>query len=913
MAVKRENDAIQYIKNPEEKVKLAAVKQNGNAIQYIKPTDDDSWLRIQLVAVQQHGWAIRFIKNPKEEVQLAAVRQTGYAIHFIIKNGITPSEDVQIAAVKGGYPISDLIKNGITPSEEVKRAADEIIINEGYKEANTEFTTASNDKSEVDKVIAQYRELVDRNQIKGDEKNIDWWRKQGWNKFKEFVSSKSTEKSITQVKRSKNTGDSHTIAENDTWLIVVPLDKDASCFHGKNTNWCTTKPFQPDFEKYFYDDEATLIYCLNKKTGDKWAISGHSFFLVGNRFHTNAEYFDKNDKKMTKEQFDSQTGLNSDDLIKKAHGTEIDTKAQINREKYKAAIRKIKEFLNTKPKERNSEIEKLLFYTKSNLIFNYMEKIGPRDDYPIQLQLIAVKQNGDAIQFIENPKEAVQLAAVKQDGYAIQYIKPTDDDSWLRVQLAAVQKDGWAINYIKNPKEEVQLAAVRQTGSAIRFIIKNGITPSEDVQIAAVKGGYPINDLTKNGITPSAAVRRAADEIIINEGYKEANTEFTTASNDKAEVDKIIAQYRELVDRNQVKGDEKNIDWWRKQGWDKFKEFVSSKSTEKSITQVKRSKNEGDSHTIAENGTWLIVVPLDKDASCFHGKNTDWCTAKPFASFFEKYFYKDEVTLIYCLNKKTGDKWAIAGHKKLEGEAEYFDKNDKSLTKEQFDTQTGLNSDDLIKKALGTEIDTKAQINREKYKAAISKIKEFLKSKPTERNEEIEKLLFYTKSELVINYMREIGKRDDYPIPLQMMAVNQHGYVIRYIVNPKESVQLAAVNQKVNAIQFIENPKESVQLAAVQQNGWAIEYIENPEEPVQLAAVQQNGWAIAYIENPEEPVQLAAVQQDGRAIHFIIKNGITPSEDVQIAAVKGRYPINDLTKNGITPSEAVRRAADANR
>jgi hypothetical protein len=40
---------------------------------------------------------------------------------------------------------------------------------------------------------------------------------------------------------------------------------------------------------------------------------------------------------------------------------------------------------------------------------------------------------------------------------------------------------------------------------------------------------------------------------IINEGYKEATAEFTTASNDKAEVDKVIAQYRELVDRNQVK------------------------------------------------------------------------------------------------------------------------------------------------------------------------------------------------------------------------------------------------------------------------------------------------------------------------------------------------------------------------
>jgi hypothetical protein len=345
------------------------------------------------------------------------------------------------------------------------------IINEGYKEANTEFTTASNDKSEVDKVIAQYRELVDRNQVKGDEKNIDWWRKQGWEKFKDFVDKKSQEKSITQVKRSKNTGDSHTIAENGTWLIVVPLDKDASCFHGKNTNWCTSKPFQMNFEEYFYKDEVTLIYCLNKKTGDKWAITGHKMAIF-------TSYFDKNDDTLTKEQFDAQTGLKSDDLIKKALGTEVANKAQTNREKYKANIRTIQEFLNSNPRDRNTEIEKLLFYTKSELIIHYMAKFSPRDDYPIPLQMIAVQKNSSAIQFIENPKESVQLAAVQQNGNAIYYIKPTDDDSWLRVQLAAVQQNGNAIQFIENPKEEVQIAAVQQNGWAIKHI-KN---PSEAVR-----------------------------------------------------------------------------------------------------------------------------------------------------------------------------------------------------------------------------------------------------------------------------------------------------------------------------------------------------------------------------------------------------------------------------------------------
>jgi hypothetical protein len=296
---------------------------------------------------------------------------------------------------------------------------------------------------------------------------------------------------------------------------------------------------------------------------------------------------------------------------------------------------------------------------------------------------------------------------------------------------------------------------------------------------------------------------------IIFEGYKEAQIEFSAVSGPNT-AKEFIDAYRDLVNRNQVQGEERNIDWWRKQGWDRFKDFVEKKSQEKSITQVKRSKDAGESHTLMENDNWLIVIPLDKDASCFHGKDTDWCTTKPFQSYFERYFYDRDVTLIYCLNKKTGNKWAIAGHKKLDGNAEYFDKNDKLLTKEQFDTQTGLNSDDLLKKALGTEIDTKAQTNRKKYQAAIGKIKEFLDTKPKERNIYIEKLLFYTKSLYIIVYMDSIGKRDDYPIQLQLVAVNQLVRALQFIENPKESVQLAAVNQHINALQFIKNPSEEV-------------------------------------------------------------------------------------------------------
>ena len=83
----------------------------------------------------------------------------------------------------------------------------------------------------------------------------------------------------------------------------------------------------------------------------------------------------------------------------------------------------------------------------------------------LENQLHAVKQDGFAIQFIDNPSEEVMLHAVKQDGWAIQFIHNPSED----VMLHAVKQDGFAIRFIKNPSEDVMLHAVKQNKEAIQF------------------------------------------------------------------------------------------------------------------------------------------------------------------------------------------------------------------------------------------------------------------------------------------------------------------------------------------------------------------------------------------------------------------------------------------------------------
>ncbi len=85
----------------------------------------------------------------------------------------------------------------------------------------------------------------------------------------------------------------------------------------------------------------------------------------------------------------------------------------------------------------------------------------------------------------------------------------------------------------------------------------------------------------------------------------------------------------------------------------------------------------------------------------------------------------------------------------------------------------------------------------------------------------------------------------------------------------------------------IDNPSEKLQLAAIRENAWAIKYIKKPSKEAQLAAVKQNGEIIGEIDNPSKEIQLAAVKQNGNAIYYIKK----PSEEVQLAHASCFMPV----------------------
>ena len=69
-----------------------------------------------------------------------------------------------------------------------------------------------------------------------------------------------------------------------------------------------------------------------------------------------------------------------------------------------------------------------------------------------EAKLEAIKQNGYAIRYIDNPSEEIQLKVVRQNGYTISCIKNPSE----QVQLEAIRQDGCAIEYINNPSSYIK-------------------------------------------------------------------------------------------------------------------------------------------------------------------------------------------------------------------------------------------------------------------------------------------------------------------------------------------------------------------------------------------------------------------------------------------------------------------------
>ena len=172
-------------------------------------------------------------------------------------------------------------------------------LEEDYKTSEKRFLDQGADPQEVKTVLTFHRN--NKNNIKSDSGLKDIDAQKDWMKFKSQMSPLMRTR---EVSTEFNTKEQVTLRDDNEWLIVVPLNHGTSCFHGSDTDWCTTKKSEEQFSVYFYKGEIILVYCIKKnETKDKWAIALHLKTLNA------TEFFDKKDNPINKVTFEQQTGL----------------------------------------------------------------------------------------------------------------------------------------------------------------------------------------------------------------------------------------------------------------------------------------------------------------------------------------------------------------------------------------------------------------------------------------------------------------------------------------------------------------------------------------------------------------------------------------------------------------------------
>ncbi|MFZ9241321.1 MAG: hypothetical protein ACO22R_09275, partial [Chitinophagaceae bacterium] len=236
-----------------------------------------------------------------------------------------------------------------------------------------------------------------------------------------------------------------------------------------------------------------------------------------------------------------------------------------------------------------------------------------------------------------------------------------------------------------------------------------------------------------------------------------------------------LAKFTKLKNKNKIQGAQKDINQYQSLGqledlMDQFPDEELASQKEKSSAEEQAYYDSGQAKLIYNDPQIKVVVPLTRDASCYFGTNTRWCTAAKQNNLFARYNKKGPLYIV--LIKSANQRYQFHFESQ-----QFMDEKDYRIN------PTVLANQYPVLWKIFTPI-------AEKNKSLV------LNANPS--------------------------------IDVQMAAVQKNGRAIEFIENPSVDLQMAAVQQNGWAIAYIKNPSVDVQIAAVKKDAWAIKFIKNP-------------------------------------------------------------------------------------
>jgi hypothetical protein len=170
------------------------------------------------------------------------------------------------------------------------------LVTSDFKTVEKKFLDKGIEKSKVKDALERFKKLRDRNKLKGDEKNIDFWGSKPFKEFKERIEDLEKTKTSTEKKKGKvdlreNIPGAEFITENDEWTVYEITTNEASHKLGQGTEWCIKHEKSEHWNIY---DSDNTIYFLISKTRDQKDPWSKTALLVNKKGHKT--YWDRADK-----------------------------------------------------------------------------------------------------------------------------------------------------------------------------------------------------------------------------------------------------------------------------------------------------------------------------------------------------------------------------------------------------------------------------------------------------------------------------------------------------------------------------------------------------------------------------------------------------------------------------------------
>lgn len=139
------------------------------------------------------------------------------------------------------------------------------LITESFPLAVKEFAASGANPQQINNTIADFRKLVSSNYVTAaDKKDINYWRKHGYEAFSAFVKFNTDKREYEKQKEITLKNASKKIYENDKCIVLVPFSHKASQKAGRGSNWCTSASTPAMWDLYVDAQNCIMANVISK-------------------------------------------------------------------------------------------------------------------------------------------------------------------------------------------------------------------------------------------------------------------------------------------------------------------------------------------------------------------------------------------------------------------------------------------------------------------------------------------------------------------------------------------------------------------------------------------------------------------------------------------------------------------------